>query len=595
MKSPIVIKLNGTLITGRIDGVESFAVTLRENDEDGSLAKSFTTELRFYDDGYNILKNQLIDAPNGFINQVDVQIFDECCGRLVFDGVINGDSIDWCEPECWVATQIVERKDVLNCVKSRLIYDDQNGFLDQNQKKVRYCVDVRPDFLLAILFLVYYILQVTIVTILVPIGLSLAPLSIIVFAICLIVCAIPGTDCETSDCTDNEFINPVELFDTIRDFLQDINARIFQCQFYHPTALVRDYIQNACTLCGLQFESSILNDPASPYYDLLLFSASVRKGYKPTETEGKLISDNLPVETIDTLMKTYLMPMFNAKYWIVGNRLIFERKDFFDGTTQWIDGEQMLNNGRIIENQICFSWIDRERPAYGDYKYSPDGSDLICNEVGDRFNEIVEWNSPPSNAQSESKDLVLLSSMSRYRADDAGPDNFRLFQNNTIISVLFGSALANSENLLLLSQHTPLNYKFLIWDSASGLDNARIKRSYSSSFTGGNVLGNTYNIIGQTFNNQVLNPNKLFNYPMWFKANNSNNLYSLFHYIDNPRLPGAKLFNFNFTFQFTCGEFDSIDFSKTVRLKVGNNVKFGQIKELQIDFVKRTIAVSGIV
>lgn len=151
MKSPIVIKLNGTEITGRLDGIESFNITLRENDDDGGLAKSYSTELRFFDDGYSILKSALIDDPNGFANQVDVQIFDECCGRLVFDGFIQGDGIDWCEPECWVSAQVVEKKTALNCIKSKLIYDNENGFLNVQQKKLRYCVDIRPDFIIGIL------------------------------------------------------------------------------------------------------------------------------------------------------------------------------------------------------------------------------------------------------------------------------------------------------------------------------------------------------------------------------------------------------------------------------------------------------------
>jgi hypothetical protein len=82
---------------------------------------------------------------------------------------------------------------------------------------------------------------------------------------------------------------------------------------------------------------------------------------------------------------------------------------------------------------------------------------------------------------------------------------------------------------------------------------------------------------------------------MWFNEDNANNLYTLFHYINNPRVPGNKLYDFSFTFDFDCGEFSSIDFTKNVRLKVGNNIKFGQIKELTVDFVKRTIAVRGIV
>jgi hypothetical protein len=55
------------------------------------------------------------------------------------------------------------------------------------------------------------------------------------------------------------------------------------------------------------------------------------------------------------------------------------------------------------------------------------------------------------------------------------------------------------------------------------------------------------------------------------------------------------MYDFSFTFEFDCGEFDSVDFSKNIRLRVGNNIKFGEVKELTVDFLKRTIAVKGIV
>ena len=148
MKSPIVIKLNGTVITGRIDGIEQFNVTFRENDEDGGLVKSYSSELKFYDDGYLLLKNILIDDPNGFINEVNIELFDECCAQPVFNGYIVGNSIDWCDPECWVSTQVVQARPELNCVKSRLIYDNELGFLNRPQKKLRYCLDLRPDWIL---------------------------------------------------------------------------------------------------------------------------------------------------------------------------------------------------------------------------------------------------------------------------------------------------------------------------------------------------------------------------------------------------------------------------------------------------------------
>lgn len=595
MKSPIVIHLNGTPINGRIDGIDAFNISLRENDDDGGLAKSYSSELTFYDDGYSILKTNLIDDPNGFINKVDVKIFDECCGRLVFEGAIQGDGIDWCEPECRISAQVVEQKAALNCVKSKLIYDNEFGFLNRQQKKVRYCVDMRPDFLIGILIFLYAILNAAIYVVLIPLAAVVVVIQSIALIVCGIVCAVsPG--CTLADCVGGTWTNPTDTWDEITGWFTDLQSRMIQCQWYHPTALVRDYVKNACDVCGLQFESSILNDPSSPYFNLLLFSAPVRKGYKPSETNGLLITENLPIETLDTLMTNHLKPLFNARYWIVGNKLIFERKDYFVGLSTWIDSEQLLNDGRIVDNEICFSWIDKPRPSFGQYQYSQDGSDLDGNEAKDRFEDIVEWNpSPSSPMQSGSLDVIFQSSCARFRDDGAGPDPLG---GQIFFDFLFGNAIDNSRDLLMMSQHTAFNYKFLIWNAGSGDDHATIERNYPNAFTGGPVYGTYYEPDSGglfIFEDVPLSPEKLNNYPMWVNENNTNNLYSLFHYIDNPRLPGNKLFNFNFTFTFDCGQFDAIDFSKSVRLRVGNTIKFGEIKELQIDFVKRTIGVSGIV
>jgi hypothetical protein len=555
MKSPIVIKLNGITITGRIDGVEQFNVTWRENDDDGGLAKSYSSELRFYDDGYSILKSLLIDDPNGFINEVDVQIFDECCGRLVFDGFISGSSIDWCDPECWISGSVIEKKAALNCVKSTLITDDHDGFLDQAQKKLRYCVEPRPEFIYVILFYVYGAINL------------------------LIAIVTLGTS---------------EIF----GFMDNFKARMIQCNFYHPTPLVRDYIQNVCRKCGLTFQSSILNDPGSPYFDLLLFSAPIQKGYKPSDTESKLIEQNVPIETLDTLFTRHLNSIFNAKYWIVGNTLVFERKDFFSNTNQWIDSEQLLNDGRIVDNQICFSWIDKPQKAFAIYKYNMDAFDITSNEAGGRYEDIVEWNSPPSERQKDALELTLASSKSRFRNDAAGPDVLLEASSNFLFSLTTNAFIQSTNGNLLMANHTASNYKFIIWNAGSGNDFARANFNYSTTFTGGNV-NRPYWPPGVSnpllVNVTPIPPANLYNYPMTFNEDNTNNLYTLFHYIDNPRLPGTRLFNFNFTFSFDCGQYDAIDFSKSVRIRVGNSVKFGEIKELQIDFVKRTIGVSGIV
>ena len=329
--------INGIQINGEISGIEGFQVTYRESDEEGVLTKSYSNELTFYGDGYNILKAALIDDPNGFVGEVKAEIFDECCGKLVLDGIIRGDSIDWCEPECWITAQVIEKTPELDCLKSTLIYDDHNFFLNRPQKKLRYCVEMRPQFVTEILLQLYFILYLALIPIVFAVAGFIYAWQGIFYIICSAVCIIPGTDCTQDDCNQSEITNPAALWTRVGELMESLSNRLIQCQWYHPTALVRDYIENVCDKCGLTFQSSILNDPASPYYNLLLFSAPVRKGYKPADTEPRLIKDNLPIETVDTLMQRHLKPLFNARYWIVDNVLIFERKDYFQNTNTWIE------------------------------------------------------------------------------------------------------------------------------------------------------------------------------------------------------------------------------------------------------------------
>jgi hypothetical protein len=597
MKAPVIIKLNGVLIESDIDGVESFEVTYRESDEQGVLTKSYSTELTFYGVGYNLLRAALIDNPNGFIAEVRAEVFDECCGRLVLDGIIRGDSIDWCEPECWIKAQIIEKTPELDCIKSTLITDNSapDFFMNRPQKKLRYCVEMRPQFITEILLAIYSILSSVILVVLIPIAAVVVIIQTISLIICSIICAVPGTPCNQDTCEDGDWTNPENAWREITGWLDDFQNRLIQCQFYHPTALVRDYIDNVCRKCGLTFESSILNDPASPYYNLLLFSAPVRRGYNPSGTEPRLIADNAPLETLDTLFQRHLKPLFNARYWIIDGVLIFERRDYFQNSNTWIDAENLLNNGEILDNRICLSWIDDEKYAYGKYTYLQDGADLLAYEAADRFNTVVEWNDPPSAAQKGFMDNQFQSGIARFRDDRAG---WEATGFGGLANAALQNAIANSRDTLLMSQHTAFNYKFLIWDEFSGDETARIKRDYSTGFTGGDVIGDVYYNVSnfeELFENVPLDPTKLFNYPMWFNENNTNNLYTLFHYINNPRTPGNRLYNFSFEFEFDCAQFDAISFSKNIRLKVGSVIKFGEIKELKIDFMKRTIDVSGIV
>jgi len=584
MNSNMKITFNNSLLTGRIDGTDTFEVTLRRTDNSGKTTRSFSSELTFYDDGYQLIKTLLIDDPFGFNQKIDVKIYDSCCSEPVFVGIIRGDSLDWCEPDCSVTANVIENERAYDCIESNPII----GQFINSPVFVNYCLEGRPKWWHIILGFLIALLGNIVSTILIPFVLVILIISGVFFVICSIVCAIPFTDCDQDTCDDAD-LSPSNIWDSLLDGLTDAVGFFDTCNKKHPTGLVREYMANLCGLCALNFQSSILTDPSSPYYNTLLFSATIEKGVNENILSSDMIEDNNPIETGQTFLDNLLKPTFNGDWQIVGNTLYFERKDYFISNATWIDSEQLMNDDRIIDRKICFSWIDDERFAFGRYEYVPDAIDIIGNEAMKRYSDIVEWNNPYNPMQKGSLVNTLPFSPARFRSDGIDGEGtiweiLGAFQGG-LLNLIFGGQLTGGNmNALLMNQHTAMNYKLLIWD---GVDrqNATIKHDYPDSFTGGPVISG-----GQT-----VSTSNLFNYPLWFKEGYNNNLYSLFHYIDNPRLPSARNFNFDFTFQFNCSDLTNFDFSKTVRIMQNGTAKNGQVKEVKINFVNRTMSVSGIV
>jgi hypothetical protein len=577
------ITFNGALVNGRIDGTETFEITLRRTDNAGKTTRSFSSELTFYDDGYQTIKTLLIDDPDGFGKKIDVEIYDSCCSEPVFVGIIRGDSLDWCEPDCSVTANVIENERQYDCIESKPIM----GQFIASPVFVNYCLEGRPKWWHIILGFLMALLGNIISTVLLPFILVILVISAVFFVICSIVCFL-SNDCDQDTC-DEANLSPNNILDSLLDGLQDSIGFFDTCNRKHPTGLVREYMANLCAQCGLNFQSSILTDASSPYFNTLLFSATIQKGLAENILQSDMIVDNNPIETGQTFLDNLLKPTFNGDWQIIGNTLFFERKDYFLSTTTWIDSEQLMNDDRIVDRKICFSWIDDERFAFGRYEYVPDAIDIIGNEAMKRYSDIVEWNIPFSPVQKGQLVNTLPFSPARFRSDGIDGEGtiweiLAAFQGG-LLNLFFGGQLTSGNgNSLLMNQHTAMNYKLLIWD---GVDkqNATIKHDYPTAFTGGNVI----------VDNEQIPTSNLFNYPLWFKEGYNNNLYSLFHYIDNPKLPSARNFNFDFEFQFNCSDLTNFDFSKTVRIIQNGTAKNGQVKEIKINFINRTMSVSGIV
>jgi hypothetical protein len=566
MNSTLKIELNGALITGRIDGIDNFVINYRNDAQDGTVKKSYSSELTFYDDGYQILFTNLVNNPNGFNEKVSVKVYDDCCGKMVFDGFITGDAIDWCDPECSITANIVEEDQELSCIKNTLIWDNWNGFLNQGYNPIPYCVENRPQFIHGLLIAIGQFLGLVVTLVFGFLYGVVFLIWSIVYLICLIVALFPG-GISTSDCTTPD----MAATDSVLSVYDEIMGFLIPCDDFHVAPYVRQYIINACGKCGLNFKSSILNDQNGQvgkiYYNTVLLAAEVKRGRNSSSNNQTMIPDNLPVETLETLFRDYLNPLFNAQWQVIGNDFVFERKDYFNGIAQWIDADQLLADGKILENKICWNWIDRERYAYGRFEYQMDAMEYIGNEAKNRYNDLVDWNVPYSSAQTGEWNRTVPISPARVVADG-------------IANSVFGGG---NKGLLLLAQHTMFNYKIFVWNRSFGY----IEFFYPDSFV-------------QPFGGNIGVPvQERYNYPFWFVegvqgvSGFQNNLYSLFHYIDNPRLPTATQFDFSFTFEFDCSQFNNFSFTNYVKLSRGSLNLNGQISEISVDFNRRTIQVKG--
>ncbi len=581
-----VIELNGAVITGRIEGVEELKITMRRKDDDNRAVTSYSSELTFYDDGWDLISAELIEDPNGFTNQVEVKIYDDCCRSKVFTGFIRGDAIDWCEPGCSVTCNVIEDDEALTCVKSTVIWDNHNNFLTKQHPSMRYCLELRPNFIQYIVIALSFVLITLMYAIMIPLIAIIFVIFGIIYVICLVIvgiCFLIG--CDPPDCNEG-FTNPINVINDILEVFDFITDTIVGCGRFHPSPLLRDYITNVCDKCNLTFQSSIINNASSIYYNTVLFNAEVEKGRKNDSTDYTLIDGNKPLLTLEQLLDEFLNMEFNAEWRIVNGVLIFERKDFFAGLSVWVSAATLLDQGRLIDGHICYTWQDKQRPSFLRAEYQPDAQEYIGNEAKPRTDQLVEWNSPYSPMQSGELNKQFPFGAARFRDDGIEKDVYSFFADflGGIFDALFGGAFSESRKYMLMNQHTAFNMKLMIWDTTS-ISEGIVKNDYSNSFAGGNVEDNEGNIIP---------PEERFNYPYWVKSENQNNLYD-FHAIDNPRLPGATQFDFDFAFNFNCSEYESFSFDKTVQLIKGGALINGIPQEVEIDFKTKTMIVKGIV
>lgn len=162
-----------------------------------------------------------------------------------------------------------------------------------------------------------------------------------------------------------KIIYAIILFAAIVKMLIDLFDLIIQPVKYHAGMYVRDLFQKGCEHLGLEFESSILNDPDSAYYNLFHLPS---KYIRPDTSNEKVFGFLLPNRneqngvfqgTFGDMVRTYA-EMFNAKLDVRDGKLRFERRDWVDTTATYqipsVEVEESKKNSDELISTYIVQW-----------------------------------------------------------------------------------------------------------------------------------------------------------------------------------------------------------------------------------------------
>ena len=334
MSIGLQVRLNGTPIRGRIDGLDSFSVTYSRNESTGRTQKAFSNELTFYDDGFNLIFNQLVASPTGLTKYIKVQIWDECCNDFIYqDLIIKGSMVKYCTGDCFVECTMIRQdpdERIYDCFDRTPITTDlenPDGSFNPNHwlvnpgsgitiSQVPYCNEMKPTLLHWLILSIGWIV--------------IAFVAVLNF---LTLGSING----------------------VKDWLE---LNIIGCNRKHPSPRIIDYIEQATKYCQCDqnqpFWSSFLSNPNSFYTSTLFINAPIKPGIPFNDTSTRYIVENRPRQTITEYLDMVAND-FNALWWVENGRVYMERKDFFLTAPVLYDAIVNQKTGNILKG-ACFTY-----------------------------------------------------------------------------------------------------------------------------------------------------------------------------------------------------------------------------------------------
>ena len=571
--------LNGIEIPKSDFEVDSTTVDIKDSDETGNRVSTVSQEFKLTGQAFSMVEEAFLLNPNGNLNSMTVLLYEEgCCDTdtLIFKGQLRGDNVDHCYGECSVRVNFVEfteEDEKINCIKSTLISENYNNFQTQQHPRLKYCIELRPELLQHIILILGVIINL-ILTILTPIVWALSLLNNVLG---FIEDAINSLGFNLSLSVDFDGNNATSLLEEYQNFRDQMNQRIIGCGRVHPSPFIRSYIQNVCDKCGLAFQSSIFNDPTSDYYRAVYAYAPVKKG---TFSDNNLyIVENKPNTTLDLFLDE-LGVLFNSKWILRDNTIIFERKDFFNNGEPGISYMTLDGNDQI-STKLCYSWRAADKPAYAEFKHTPDPMDSITNEAIPIYNDIVEWNIPYSQQQAGYKTYQFPFSPTRFRKDGVEEDVLGVYDNAGAI----GDIIQEYNDVMILDRHLMTIPRILVLRPNTSWTDSKIVRedNFNGSFKYNRPM--LFDELGIESN--TIYPSNLTNTGM----------YQRFFTIDNPKVKTDLGKQFSFEFRYNCQQLQSIFTLTHVLLPLGTGTDgtVGEVTRIAVNLESKTILIEGTV
>jgi hypothetical protein len=548
--------------------------TLRRKDETGDRAFSFTGDLTFTGSDYNYLYSQLIESPNALNNKVVLKFVNDCCSQnQTYEFYIDHRSLTWCEGQCELKASAIEKSiadDHYTCLMNTMIWDDTTGFKSKQHPRISYCNELRPNWLhdaLIIITIATWTSFLTIGPLLLVIASIVQTINFIINVVNAIIGFINsiGGSLDEIPNIDLDGDPSTNAYTELNNWVKKLLANSFGCGRKHPSPLIREYAANVCGKCGLTFQSSIFNDPASDYYNAVYHNAPIDKGVEPTDTTTYWLDKNAPILN-GVMFFDKLKGIFNSKFDIINNNLILERRDFFTPKNPWLD---LTNSNKVVS--VCWEWSVKNRYSYADFRYQKDAVNWVGSEANSRWSDIVEWNNPYNNLQKGAFTPLIEFASARFRDDGIDRDVLTFYEDLPTI----GTILKQYKNAMLMNAHCSYSPMILIWDG-NDVSNASVSKFFSANSLGIPDVG----------------LNQYYNYAMWFKEGYPGNLYDRFWYIDDPRISGYQGKDFTAVVSYDCQMLSDVDLDGQIITSLGLSNK---IDSIVIDDLNKTLTIKGTV